>query len=424
MADDDVDFYAPADDDGTEAVVRAPAPAPAPATDGFTPYVEPSEPTRAATTDGFTPYEEPKEDGFTPYTEPESAWGAFTREAVHGVAPAMAAAGTGMLTGAAIGAAVPIPGATLTGGLIGGFLGGMAGETVQDTAAKAMGFDDDAVRAANVKEHPIATAAGQAVSALAGFSPRGIATAGGRLLSASIMGAGETASQLYQRGKELFTPEGITEAAPSIAAQTAAGFVAPNPYKWGTRLEQIGAKAGARLRPQPSAPAPPAPAPAATAQPVEPPPAPVPRPPELPLEGGVTRTPGPQIELPLAGGAMREPVQPELPLTGGRTEPTQTEMFPTRTVDQGEVHTGTDEHTEHGSPGAEVAAGTAEAQAPPPKRAEGPTNYGKATPPSEPGEGMNVGEVDPTLAHAAQPEMAARPTAVAGEQPPVAAAAA
>src|SRR5262252_1603163 len=425
MADDDVDFYAPADDDGTEAVVRAPAPAPAPATDGFTPYVEPSEPTRAATTDGFTPYEEPKEDGFTPYTEPESAWGAFTRGAVHGVAPARAAAGTGMLTGAAIGAAVPIPGATLTGGLIGGFLGGMAGETVQDSAAKALGFDDDAVRAANVKEHPIAAAAGQAISNLAGFNPRGVAAASTRLLSAAISGAGETAAQVYQRGKELFTPEGITEAAPSIAAQTLAGAVAPNPYKGGTRLEQIGATAGARLRPQPSAPAPPAPAPAPAARPVEPPPAPVPRPPELSLEGGVTRTQPPvQAELPLTGGATRT-AEPELPLTGGRTEPVQTEMFPPRTADQGEPHlAGTDQYTEHGSPGAEAAAGTAEVQAPPPRsEAHGPEDYGKTTPPNEPGGGMNVGEIDPTLAHAAaQSEMTARPTAVAGEQPPVAAA--
>jgi hypothetical protein len=53
---------------------------------------------------------------------------------------------------------------------------------------------------------------------------------GTRLLSGAISGAGETASQIYQRGKEFFTPKGLAAAAPSIAAQTAAGVVAPHLY--------------------------------------------------------------------------------------------------------------------------------------------------------------------------------------------------
>jgi hypothetical protein len=71
----------------------------------------------------------------------------------------------------------------------------------------------------------------------------------------------------------------------------------------------------------------------------------------------------------------------------------------------------------HGTPGATAAAGTAEMQAPPPREpdltaAKGPEDYGKKTPPREAGSGMNVGEVDPTLAAAIRPAeeaAAARP---------------
>jgi hypothetical protein len=76
----------------------------------------------------------------------------------------------------------------------------------------------------------------------------------------------------------------------------------------------------------------------------------------------------------------------------------------------------------HGTPGATAAAGTAEMQAPPPTprpgeqgwltQARGPEDYGKKTPAREAGGGMNVGEVDPTLAAAIRPAeeaAAARP---------------
>src|SRR5262245_26231439 len=63
----------------------------------------------------------------------------------------------------------------------------------------------------------------------------------------------------------------------------------------------------------------------------------------------------------------------------------------------------------HGTPGSTAAAGTAEAKAPPvrgpePTAAKGGENYAKDKPVREAGGGMNVGAVDPTLAHAVQGE--------------------
>src|SRR5215831_1143098 len=144
---DDVDYYAPADDDGTEAVIK-PAPAPASA-EIWTDYQPPPVQT-AQQQETWSDYQ-PSAEEWKDYTEPESAMGAFTRELVHGVGPSAAAAAGGVLTGSAIGAAIPLPGTTLVGGLIGGGIAAYGAEAVQDTAAKAMGFDDDAVRAANVK---------------------------------------------------------------------------------------------------------------------------------------------------------------------------------------------------------------------------------------------------------------------------------
>jgi hypothetical protein len=175
--------------------------------------------------------------------------------------------------------------------------------------------------------------------------------------------------------------------------------------------------------------------------------------PELPL-----RTPaGEQGQLPLPGeagprpagrgGDLSTPAAPELPGPGGRiaeqTEmplhpPTGREPAPLEPVRQGELLPPTGEqgqlpfpHQEaptaegktqrHGTPGSTAAAGTAEAQPPPPTprpgepgwltQARGPEDYGKQTPQRGAGGGMNVGEVDPTVA-----------SAIKSSEPPAAAA--
>jgi hypothetical protein len=309
----------------------------------------------------------------------EGAWGAFTREALHGAPPAMAAAAGGVLTGAAAGAFVPVPGATLVGGLVGGFGAGMAGEAATDKIAKGLGIEDDAVRAANIKEHPFASAAGQAVSNLAGFSPRGIASAGARMVSAGISAAGETASQIYQKGKEFFTPEGIKEAAPFIAAQGAMGAAAPNLYKWGEALEkgayQVAGRYGGRI------------------------------PEGHPAAGGETRPPPPD---PAAGGETRPPPDPSG--QHGQTPGSETgpgvAQEPKPPAGDRQPAGGEDANTtkeRYAKPEA-TPADTGVTEIPDVYRGlnEGdyrtPAYTGEPTAP--PSRGMNVGEIDPTVSHA------------------------
>jgi hypothetical protein len=419
---DDWEDYKPPETVAQAAPAPAPAPAPVPA-----PALAP-----AQQQDDWEDYKPPED--WQDYTPPEGVWGTILREVAHGAGPAAAAALTGTAVGATTGAAIPLPGATLVGGLVGGFAGGMAAETVQDKAAKAVGFDDDAIRAANAQENPWSAAIGQGLSNLFGFSPRGIIRSGTRLLSGLISGGGEVGSQVYQQGSDILTPEGLKKALPPVAAQTAAGIVAPNPYSWGQRAEALGARVGERIRPRvfepdttirPSATPPPEPTPPAQGQ--------MPwgaeRQPELPLGEPVPRptAPTPQERMPF------ERVTPEGQYEFGRepgrvapVEPFETTPelrqppeTPTRAVDQGQPFAG-GEDTQgqlplppaeapyqakpHGAPGAQAAAGVSEAQAPPRGSFRPPQDYGKVIPEPGPRQGVNVGEMDPTLAHAVAPE--------------------
>jgi hypothetical protein len=324
----------------------------------------------------------PKE-GFKPLepAKAESAWDTFMREVLHGAGPAVAAAATGIAGGVATQALIPIPGSGLVGGLVFGFGGGYAGETIKDKAAKAMGIDDDAMRAANIKEHPYAAAAGQAASNLAGFSPRGVATAATRLLGAGISAAGEAGAQIYQRGKEFFTPEGIKEAAPFIAAQGAAGAAAPNPYKWGQAIERGTTQAVSRLTGRPAIEARPAPDPsgqhgqtpgseAGPGAPQEP------RPPTTEPTGD------PQNRTTIGGTGERERGGENLNTTGDRyakPEPTPPHSADTEIPDA------------YRKPAYDTPAYTGE-----PTRAPETTS-----------KGLNVGEGDPTVTHAIQESQSA-----------------
>jgi Large polyvalent protein associated domain 38 len=238
--------------------------------------------------------------------KPEGAWGTFTREFLHGAPPAATTALGAAMTAGAAGSFFG-PGGTFVAGLGGGLAGGYLGAKATESGAKLIGIDDDLQRAANLKEHSWAAAGGQALSNLAGFGP-GAATRGVRAASAAISAAGEAGSQLYGRGKELFTPEGLKEAGPAVLLQGVAGAAFPRQYGWADRASQIAAQQAARLRPQPPAAAPP--------------PSPGPAQSVMPLSGGATRTPQ-QTELPLQPPRRLAPVQQmELPIGTPRGEQT------------------------------------------------------------------------------------------------------
>ena len=144
--------------------------------------------------------------------------------------------------------------------------------------------------------------------------------------------------------------------------------------------------------------------------------APVPRPRQ---PAGVPVTPEGQYQFPLEGA--HQPVTPETPVT---PDTSITPSGPSRVPLQGELplQPPPESGVRHGSPGSEAAAGTAEAQPPPPgSKARGPEDWGKKTEPSAPGEatGVNVGEVDPTLRQVLAPEPLAPTPAGTMELPPV-----
>jgi hypothetical protein len=263
---------------------------------------------------------------------------------------------------------VPIPGAALVGGIAGGIAGGMGASAAQEEGLKALGYDDAIQRAANVKEHPYWSAAGQAASNIAGFGA-GAVQAGTRLLSGAISGAGEIGSQIYQRGGQFFTPEGLKEAAPSIAAQTAAGLTLAKPYAWGQRLEQAGARLGGRSAGAPA-----------------------------------TGT----IEQPAAAYGESQPPSGRSAYAGYEDH----EGYEAPTPSGRSAYEGYESpsDTPHGPPGADAAAGTAQEQPPPREQGRhGPEDYGKETTPAGPPAGVNIGDVDPTLDAAVRQTSEPRP---------------
>jgi hypothetical protein len=172
--------------------------------------------------------------------KPEGQGGAFVREIAHDIGPAAAGAVTGMAAAGAAGAvAGPVGG--FVAGLAGGFAGGYGANVVQENAAKMLGVNDDAIRAANAKEHPWTVAAAGGLSNLVGFG-RGAVSGVQRALSGGIGGAIATGQEVYQRGKEFFTPEGFKESIPNIVAQTAAGTAFPKPRGYVESAEQAGAR--------------------------------------------------------------------------------------------------------------------------------------------------------------------------------------
>ena len=183
------------------------------------------------------------------YEEPEGAFGTFTRELLHGAPPAVVGTVTGAATGGALGAAgfnpITVLGGTVAGGIAGGFLA----DTAKDAGLKALGHDDNALRAANAQENPWSARAGSFLSQAAGGAAglgRAAVTGTARLVGGLIAGGWETASQLYH-GKSL------AQAAPDILTQAAGGatFAGSRPWtRWG---EQQGARVGSKFAGTPEA---------------------------------------------------------------------------------------------------------------------------------------------------------------------------
>jgi hypothetical protein len=150
-------------------------------------------------------------------------------------APAVVAGAAGAMYGAGAGA-VAGPVGAFAGGVGGALAGGFGGAAVADTGLKALGFDDSTQRAINEKANPWSSAIGQGLAQVLGFGA-GTASTAARLAGAGIGGGIEAGSQLYQGDFD----------ASKIAAQTAAGAAFTNPYKWGSRIEQAGARAGEEI---------------------------------------------------------------------------------------------------------------------------------------------------------------------------------
>jgi hypothetical protein len=150
-------------------------------------------------------------------------------------APAVVAGAAGALYGAGAGAAAGPVGA-IAGGVGGAIAGGFGGAAIADTGLKALGYDDSHQRAVNEKANPWSSAIGQGLAQVLGFGA-GTASTAARLAGAGIGGGIEAGAQIYQGD---FEPS-------KIAAQTAAGAAFTNPYKWGSRIEQAGQRAGDQI---------------------------------------------------------------------------------------------------------------------------------------------------------------------------------
>ena len=124
----------------------------------------------------------------------ESTIGSAARAGVHAILPTLGGAATGALAGAAAGGGLLSIPAAIIGAIGGGYLASSA----QEKALRALGFDDEAQQAANVKEHPYATLAGELAAAAPVFGVGGAgsltkAALGGRAVAGGVMGGIEYA---------------------------------------------------------------------------------------------------------------------------------------------------------------------------------------------------------------------------------------
>ena len=158
------------------------------------------------------------------------------RKAAHTVLPAaagLAAVPAGIAGGALLGLPAggwgAIPGAVIGG--VGAFMGASA---LQETALKAMGFDDSHQQAVNAKTNPMSSLAGEIAGTLP-FAGVGAATTAVRAGSAVAGGLLEAGGQML--GGEELDPK-------RIAGATAAGGVLARPTRLG---EAIGSRSAAAI---------------------------------------------------------------------------------------------------------------------------------------------------------------------------------
>ena len=185
--------------------------------------------------------------------EAEGAFMSGVREAAHGVIPAAAGfvgAGVGVAAGA-LTSPVTGPVGPIVGGVGGMVAASMGAEALQNTALKAVGFDDDAQRAANREANPKSSFVGGLAPAVAGMSPVGVGE--GLAKQALVRGTGAAMMGGFEAGQEYLNEGHVDPTKTAIAAATGAVFPAAN---------RVGAKlmgAGERMVPgRPNTPANPA----------------------------------------------------------------------------------------------------------------------------------------------------------------------
>ncbi|MHC2257137.1 hypothetical protein ACVILK_006829 [Bradyrhizobium embrapense] len=178
----------------------------------------------------------------------ESKLRTFGREAAHGVLPAaggVAGAGAGVALGTA---AAPFLGPFAPAGpIIGGLIGIIGGSTTTDKAQAmaldAMGFNDDAQRAANIQANPKTAFVGGIAPAIATMSPAAGARVGERVLGGALMGGFEAGQELYNEGSVDPT---------KLAIAGAAGAAFPRFNRVGEALSGAGARAVSRVAGRPN----------------------------------------------------------------------------------------------------------------------------------------------------------------------------
>lgn len=390
------------------------------------------------------------DDDWEPYNpdaiKPEGRMAAITRELANEAGPAVAGAVAGGVASGAAGS-VAGPWGAIGGALAGGIAGGYGASVLQDKGKQALNLDDSPQRAANAKEYPIMVpvtrAAANIVGGGLGAVPKVV-----RAIGAGLGGGVATGTEIYDKGKDFFTPEGFKEALPNIAAQAAGGALFAKPRGYVNNAEAAAARFGNDRGGQWTRGADGG---YTKGGPPDPPPPP---PPAGPAQGDMAfGQPGTQA----AGGSpagqqmafpfheapqpynaradqssvighpdlpnMRSPIQeqgqldlpsPDAPAQGkfnnlesrgdiaSQVEPPSPRMpAPGEGGGQGQLFPDEGAGVAHGSPGPVAAAGVAEA--PPPvarpgegAAAHGPEDWGKKTPAQASGGGVNVGQ-DVTL---------------------------
>ena len=234
----------PPDDDWEPYRPEAPPSAPKaaqPPDDDWEAY----KPATAATGDDWEPYDPSATPTAPakPAVEPESGIGTLTRELAHGLGPSAAAAVGGSLTAGAAGS-VAGPMGAFGAGLVGGGLAAYGASVAQEEGLKALGHDDAAQRAINVKENPWWAAAGSGVSNLAGFGA-GVGR-GAVALAADCCPVPSAA--VAKRRVQAYQGRSRTEAIPPVVASTAAGLAFPQPRSVAVAAGEAGERLGTSIK--------------------------------------------------------------------------------------------------------------------------------------------------------------------------------